>query len=350
MARSERTQQSGDSSKNYQAGRDIVVQQGISYTEAREIAMDVFQAALPQLRAQARAIAEERAEEITDKFLTRLDTEERDTFSSLADPDVQVSLAEMQKGYARTGDEELKESLVELLVRRVGEKTGSLRSIALNEAIASTPKLTEEQRKAIAWVFFLRHTRQINLRSLDGFYESLRKVSSALSVDVPKSTVDYQHIEYVGAGAVSVMEFDLASLAIAGVEGLFTTGFLKDEIEPELWSELQSGNLLQPCLRDSNKIQVGILGSADIKPALLQCGLEHLESEVSQTMTLGRMDNESIERELVANVPDLKKISDTWHNPESALKHMTLTSVGIALGYAYWQGATKEEAPLSIWL
>lgn len=350
MSKNELTQEGGDSSNNYQSGRDIVLYQGLSYVEAREIALDVFQAALPQLRAEAREIANERAEEITDELLIRLASERQDTFNALADPDIQVSLSEAQKGYARTGDGDLRESLVELLVRRVGEETGNLRSIALNEAIASTPKLTEGQRRAIAWVFFLRHTRTTNISSLDEFYAVLRKVSSALAGDVPNSTVDYQHIEYVGAGAVSVMEFDLSSSVTRGVEGLFTTGFLEGEVEEPLLSELENGNLLQPCIRDSEKSQISILGSEDINPKLAERGLGHLESKVREAMKLGFMDSESIEQEILVRVPEFKSILDSWQDPGSALNNLTLTSVGIALGYAYWQRMTKDDAPLSIWL
>lgn len=350
MSKIENNQKAGESSRNYQAGRDIVVHQGVSYADAHEIALNIFQAALPQLMDHARETARERAEEITDEFLDRLDSEQQDAFESLADPDVQVSLSEAQKGYARTGDGDLRESLVELLVRRVGEEAGNLRSIALNEAIASTPKLTEGQRRAIAWVFFVRHTRPANINTIDGFYAILRNASLALAGDVPKSTVDYQHIEYVGAGAVSVREFNIYSSLTSGVEGLFTTGFLEGEVEEGLWREMKDENLLQPCLRDPRKIQIRILGSEDVKPILSEHGLAHLESKVHEAMQLGLMDSESIEQEILLKVPEMENVLKSWCDQESALNKLTLTSVGIALGYAYWQRMTKDNAPLSMWL
>lgn len=350
MARIERTQQGGDFSKNYQAAGDIVLHQGISYMEARTIAMDVFSAALPQLQAEARAVAEERAAKITDEFLAGLDSQQDDTFDALANPDIQVSLSEAQKGYARTGDEDLKESLVELLVHRVGEKTGSLRSIALNEAITSTPKLTEEQRHAIAWVFFIRHTRPMNPGNPAGLYQLLQTVAYELSGILPSSREDYLHIEYVGAGTVSVMEFDFVSSIIAGVESLFTEGFTRDDVGDQIWKPLEENSLLLPCFRRSDNYQLNILGPRSIPERLGEAGLSHLQDEVQRIMQIGMMDSHSIKADLLEHVPGLHDVASAWNNSNTGLKNLTLTSVGIALGYAYWQRNTTEEVALSRWL
>lgn len=56
-----------------QAGRDLTINtHGLSYTEAKEVALDVFRANFVQLVGEAREAARIRAEEITESFLRKL--------------------------------------------------------------------------------------------------------------------------------------------------------------------------------------------------------------------------------------------------------------------------------------
>jgi hypothetical protein len=67
-------QESGDDSTNLQA-QSIVVNQGISYSDAKDIALDVYKSNFLQLSQDAAQVARERAEEITDNFLDKLKNE-----------------------------------------------------------------------------------------------------------------------------------------------------------------------------------------------------------------------------------------------------------------------------------
>jgi hypothetical protein len=146
---------------------------------------------------------------------------------NLADPDIQSVMFEAQKEYARSGEEDLAKVLVDLLTDRTTETERSLRTLVLNEAISSVPKLTEQQRRAIGLVFLVRYSRWTGNTPTpeDCFREFMVKDVLALGGDLPTSALNYQHIEYVGAGSVSISSISFASALRSGVEGLFTRGF-----------------------------------------------------------------------------------------------------------------------------
>ena len=68
----DQTQKTGDNCDNLQAGNDINVYNGVSYSDARQIALDVFNANFMKLIGVARDVAEERANKITQSFLEKL--------------------------------------------------------------------------------------------------------------------------------------------------------------------------------------------------------------------------------------------------------------------------------------
>jgi hypothetical protein len=182
MPRSQQQQTGGDSATNVQAGRDVHIH-GLTLADARAVAIDVFKANALELQGIAQITALARADEITREFLEKLYASNPALGNHLADPDVQNVLFQAQKEYARSGEEDLKRALIDLLAARATETTRDLRTIALNEAIVSAPKLTEIQRRALAWVFFLKHTRISSVETIDAYYETLNQVTTALGVE-----------------------------------------------------------------------------------------------------------------------------------------------------------------------
>ncbi len=67
MNKSNQNQGAGDNSTNLQ-GQSITINNGISYSDAKQIALDVFELNFPKLLAEASTIATERAEVVTEKF------------------------------------------------------------------------------------------------------------------------------------------------------------------------------------------------------------------------------------------------------------------------------------------
>jgi hypothetical protein len=120
MLTNEQNQQGGDNAINAQAGRDVVVQ-GVTYTEARQIATDVYRANALEMQGLAKQVATERAEHLIDQFLSKMQVKGVPNISEAARPDFQHILFEAQKAFARAGDDATEAVLVDLLVQRATE-------------------------------------------------------------------------------------------------------------------------------------------------------------------------------------------------------------------------------------
>ncbi|GAA1698879.1 hypothetical protein GCM10009808_15480 [Microbacterium sediminicola] len=349
MARPDLSQHGAENSTNYQAGNDIHVH-GLSLQEARTVAIDVFRANARELAGIAQAVAAQRAEELTSAYLSKLESDRPERVNELATPDMQNMLFEAQKEYARSGEEDLREALVDLLSARSEESERNLRTLALNEAIISAPKLTEQQRRAIAWIFYLRYSRSLDVQTPEGLYGEIRPVVDALGVNVPRSSADYQHIEYVGAGSAGVGLSTFGKSVAAGHEGLFTKGFMAVDVKPDLLVALRENHLVGGALRDANRLQLSAGSEFDLTRLVESAGMSDRLPEIRVLMGKGRMSDDEIADEVVRYIPEIQLLRETWDSNEAQLKSLNLTSVGIALGHAYWSRFTGNKASLKRWL
>ncbi|MCX4177742.1 MULTISPECIES: LPO_1073/Vpar_1526 family protein [Paraburkholderia] len=140
----QQAQEGGDNAVNAQAGRDVVIV-GVTYTEARQIALDVYRANAIELAGLAQQTACERAEHITERFLTELQSRHPEGLQQTGEPDFQHSILEAQKAYARSGDEKLETVLVDLLIERAAEQVRSLRQLVLTQSIETISRLTSDR-------------------------------------------------------------------------------------------------------------------------------------------------------------------------------------------------------------
>ena len=157
-----------------QAGGNItILNNGLTYDEVKTVALDVFKANFYELAGDAKEIAKTRAEEITEEFLSKLQKENPTGFKKSGDPDFQYALYTVQKEYARNGDKELGDLLVDLLVDRSKQEQRDILQIVLNESLSTAPKLTENQLAVLAMIFLFKHTQHLGVGNHQMFAEYL---------------------------------------------------------------------------------------------------------------------------------------------------------------------------------
>lgn len=347
-ATTNQVQISGENSPNVNAGRDVIMN-GPSYSEVREIALNVYYDNVPQLSRVAQATAQTRAEEITEDFLSNFVTKHPQALSNLSDPDVQIDLWEIQKGYARSGEEELRKILVDLLTERASKGDRSLEVIVLNEAIVCAPKLTEGQRKAIAIIFILKYTSAKQLNSIQDYYsEYLPTYLYPLLKGCASNVIDFQHIEYVGTGAVSISSSPFIGCLKVDQDALYTKGFDEAEISNELRDLAKDKDVFIASRRDSSKIQVNNMTNSALDAFAAGKGLSSHVDELRRLADLGNMSDEEVLAEFIQSNESAQQLVDTFS--KSIMNRVTLTSIGIALGHAYWKRVTGGDVPLAVWL
>ena len=337
----------GSDSTNLQAGRDIVYY-GASATEVREIALDVYEANILRLRGIAEDVARGRAERITQEFLEKLISDNPAALNSMQDPDMLNTVFTAQKAYAYSGEEDLEKVLVDLLVDRSGQQDRKLKTLVLNEAIAVLPKLSIRQRKSIAFWFFIRYVRYVAPLDLDEYYANLARGVSPFVGMLSDRRADYEHIQATAAGSISAFSFMVGALFTASASGFFTKGFTEDQIDDDLRQFLSDQDIFIPCIRDPMKWQVKVTSQQDIETISMAKGIP--SGRLENLAGLGWMTQPEIEADVISHIPEMKNAFDLWSKNDFPLQHLELTSIGKAIGHAYWRQATGDSAPLDIWL
>ena len=341
-------QKSGDDSFNIQA-KSVNIQTGLTHSDVKGIALDVFKDNFAHLSVVAADKAKKRAEEITENFLNGLEKQNREALNQAQNPDFQYSLFTVQKEYAKSGDKNLGDLLVDILVERTKVDQRCLLQIVLNESLAVAPKLTTSQLCALSIIFSLKYTRYSRMNSLDILKQHIEHRLAPFVKDLPKSQASYQHLEFAGCGNISIASSNITNILKQKYPGVFTKGFSREQFGSEIKQISGSEKLLIPCLRDNSLFQFHATDFEVLKNEAKKNGItktEYLKLKAFWKKYLLR--NEELKKELINKNENMAIIYDVWEN--TPMKSMSLTSVGIAIAHAYTRSKTGDSEDLSIWI
>src|ERR1039458_7595778 len=204
---SRQQQKSGDNSLNMQVAN---LNTGMSYSDVRDIArdaaLDTFKANFPKLRDEAAAVVLARVEEITDKFFAELVAAYPEAISNARDPDMQMALLQVQKEYARTGDKDMGDVLVDILVDRSSQTGRSLRQLLLGEALNTVPQLTVPCMATLSTLWLISSVVLEGTDSVGGLHNALRRLLIPCAADLATKNIELRHLEYAGCVSIGIGE------------------------------------------------------------------------------------------------------------------------------------------------
>jgi hypothetical protein len=350
MLNKEQAQAVGGGSTAVQAGGNIVITQvGLSYTEVRDVALDVFRSNFYQLAGPAMETAKARATEITEDFLKKLQAEHPEGFKKGQDPDFQDALFTIQKEYAKTGDKDLGDLLVDLLVDRSKQDQRDILQIVLNESLATAPKLTEAQLSALSIIFFFRYTQPLGIESHDSLAKHFDRHVLPFSERLVTNPSCYRHLEFASCGSVQMNEISLEHALAQTYQGLFLKGFEASEIETRGVTIGMDGRFFIPCLNNSAKFQVRAINRNALEQNIDANAISADDkAKILALFDVEKMSHAEIRETCIKLRPYMGKVFDTWSG--SSMKSFTLTSVGMAIGHANIKRLIGEFASLSIWI
>ncbi|SHH12892.1 LPO_1073/Vpar_1526 family protein [Desulfosporosinus lacus] len=224
--------QAGDGSTNIQGDKvTVVVNQGLSYTEVRQVSMDVFENNFYDLGEKVKKLVNERAEEILNKYLKRLAEESPESINNTEDPDIRSSIFEVQKSYARLGDKEISDLLVEVLIKRTINPGEPFIKLVLNEALTIIPKLTTKQINILSLIYLVKYLSfipQFNV-SFDTYSQLIQPFLT--KIEIPTNEIFYQHLQYCGCVSISIGEANFDTIMIHKFPYLFKNN---EDLNPAL--------------------------------------------------------------------------------------------------------------------
>jgi hypothetical protein len=278
-------QRSGDNSLNAQVGGDIVIYEGVTIDEVKTIAQLTVEANLYKMRGVAQEVFDSRVDKIRDDVITALSHEPEDTIEKGKDPDFQIALLDVQKSYGRTGDDDMGDLLVKMLIERTRKPERSLSHVVLGEALKAAESLPPSLYDVLSVIFILRYTQLLNIANIAQLSGSFAFRVAALVNAWPPSFPSLQHLEYAGCASIDLItSFNPIDLMMKNHEELFKNGLSKADFE----------------------------------------------------------------KDLRAQHPTIGALLDTWE--ASAVKSVTLTSVGMAIGATNAQRKTGLAYPLDVWI
>lgn len=341
-------QEAGDNSTNLQ-GQTININNGISYADAKNIALDVFKANYLQLSQEAAQTARSRAEELIDNFLDKVKNRNPNAFGMMNDPGIQSSIYTAQKEYAKTGDKDLSDLLVDILVERTKLPERNLKQIVLDECLNIAAKLTSSQLNTLSTVFLLKYSQNSSINSHVALNSYLITYLKPFSYNLSKENSLYQHLEYVGCGSISVLTNSVEGIFSDTYRGLFSLGFTLEQFESTLGSAQDYPFLLTPCLNDKEKFQINAVNQDVLFEKLKLLNRPVSDMNKFKPFLEGYMMPISEIKEFLVNQEAfMSELIDVWNN--SSMKNMTLTSVGIAIATANIRTVTGIHVDLDIWI
>lgn len=338
-------QEGGEKSTNLQA-QAITVNQGLSYRDAKEIAEDVFKNNFLVLSQAALMKAESRASELIDNFLSRIEKEKPQAISSMESPSMQYAIFSAQKEYAKTGDKDLSDILVDLLVERADKEERSLIQIVLDESIEVSTKLTQPQFDVLSLSFLLKYTMNHNLGNLEKFKEYVLTYLIPFCDNLTQENSCYQHLEYSQCASMLIGS-QIEQIFLQNYKGLFQKGCTMEDLTQKLGEYSKMDDLFIPCLWNKDLIQIKAYNDDKLDELLNIKGIPQGEKQMFKTIFSSVVPNQEILdflKGIHAKMPELVKV---WNQ---TMNSVNLTSVGVALARANIKRKTKINLDLKIWI
>ena len=327
------TQTAGENSKNLNVMGDY--HEGLSYKDARQVALDVFKANSSVYTEIAKKTIDERVVNITDDIFTMIYSELPDTVEKLVEPAVQDTLLKIQKEYAKNDDPALKERLIALLKNRLKADEKDMETIVLDEALEIVPKLTGIQLNILSLNLTVLRILHHEVTNRDTFFHMLTSKILLFYSNHMSKTMEYAHLQYLGC--IGILSEGRTYKPIEEIfrnryAGLFSRGFSREEFYEYMGIEIQEfQQLITTCQIDKEKYQFNAMNENVLKYSIAQSGKQEYEEKLLQYYKEHIMEVKEIKDDISSHVQGFEELADFWKKT-SEFKSMNLTSVGIEIG------------------
>lgn len=192
-----------------------------------------------EIRNQTKATIYERQNNFANKFVEGIKNftkENLDKFAKrFAEPDMQLSIENAQKSYAKYGDNNKLEQLINLLLKKGTEKPESMKNYLIDKALETVPMLTQKQ---LEYLMFLMYRRVfIESDSIQEIYDKhiayLVELSDA--IDLSPANIEYlEQLTLIKRPAVRITNPQFISIIKEQYNEHFTKLFSRELSEPEI--------------------------------------------------------------------------------------------------------------------
>lgn len=220
-------QESGDNSQNIQVAGNVIY--GITAADALAISRDVVKQELAMYTSEAFSTAEERFKKIANKVVDQINIENPSLFPKFKDPAIQIALNETYNKYIETGDDELGDNLINMLIDRLEIENRNTKQFIIDDARIVLPKLSIANLSFLALqVFSILNIPTNSRNEYKTAIEKLKKITEAAATI---SNLDIMYLKQAGcAMGVPMIHVNrnIAESLLNTYEYYFSTGITLD--------------------------------------------------------------------------------------------------------------------------
>jgi hypothetical protein len=326
-----------------------MVKFGVSYVDAKNIAMDVFAENFTKLSHEAHRVAFERAEEFVANYLHELHSRNPTAIGNLQDPGIQSNILGAQSGFAKSGDQDLGEVLVDILVDRTGRTDRNITALSLSQALDVVQKLTTAQFAALSASFIFKELAAVGLSSHHDLYK--RYLGYTHPFDGVLQTLtssDLQYLAALGCMTVSASPFSIPQMLRSEYTGFFARGLDADVVT--FIKDLVGTPLLRRSLRDASLWEFDALGEEILTEKLQGLGLADRKDLFLELSRNNLLSDEDILEEFGASDPMMRRLLSAYN--DLGLPHYSNTAIGTAIGHANLRRETGGafDTSVEVWI
>ncbi len=342
----EQNQSGGMGSTNTQIAHVSI---GMSYSDVRDIATDVFNANFLALKGEANDTSELRRAELVDAIIDRLKNENIHELAGFAHPEKQIALFEAQKAFALSGDSVLKSMLVDTIAKLAQEPERSLKSIVLQEAIKTMPSLTPRQVSVLAVSFLIRSVAFNGAGTLGIYFQKIKEGLGETASTLEASDGDFRHLEFTRCGVVELGDISLQEVLRRTYPGIVSAGVADEVVQAKFSDVGVPNNGIMPSLWGSGKYQIAAVNEhvLDIKSNHYNWTAEQ-KSAALELLTSSPLDDETLKNAICGISDFASRLYHFW--ADTNLSSLKLSSVGIAVAHTFCVSNGLDLADLDVWI
>ena len=164
---------------------------GMQPQEACQLALNLFMDNFPKLQQIAEETAQKRVEEFCRTVINKLQHANVKDYSPFTDPDVQYSLLDAQKNYARFGTNEMLDTLTNLVAHRVTSADDFILKVTIDKAISVASMLTPAQLDFLTLLFLCTRVKHTYIHTLEDLEAYLLRMCKVFPTTKNYSTIIY---------------------------------------------------------------------------------------------------------------------------------------------------------------
>lgn len=307
---------------------------GITEEKCREICLSVYKDNIMSLQDEAKDIAYQRAEQLTDKFVEKLskqnDEIRKKIEEQLKEPAMQEAIFKSQKCYALSNDEDHLTILTNMLIDRGHISQRTNKQMLIDDAIDIMPRLNQKHLDILAFYFYLEiYFMYGRVKHVDEYVNTLISIFNKI-LPLKKNDGHLQYLEQKKCLSLSFFSKDsFITHCIAKQSKMFSNGFDLTEI-----GDVFNSNLFVPSVFNENKYalifndEAGIIHLLGDKLPLIQ--LEKIQ-QLYNKKEVTPISDELLKKAIIDRYPDVSVL----YEYEKVFTHYNLTLLGRFIGLTY---------------